>query len=441
MQQQREHREHEDSSNVKTNSTTNTITQCPNRLIRKIATFLSSRDVLPLTYSCRQLHQTLSISTLVVTDKPVTFISDRASAMRDFQERQQHRQLFHDHDHFMVRQQQQQAQQHMDLRQAQQRIDQQQQQQQQMDQQQAHPFQQLHMNQQGQQMNQQAPMHIIRQQQQQQQQTPTTFITRRLIARIHVPLVHKTQSMVVKLQYDPDTCIVVNNSNNATVMNLYIMSHSVHLVPSTSFSNGQIIHETVLSLDDTPNVQSMEYSFVPRTDRVYTLWTGVTHHAVGAAATTTAIASWTVPFQVYNLIFDTATTKMVSRVYSKLYRQMGPLHNSPLLYLRMLQSLANTLLLQLRYNGNNKSSSFLTDTIHDPWWKELLQLPCDQAHVQTLAEIVTWVEEDVSKMDAMTLRNAIKTKPDRRRHLDDGPHNYLANRRRRQRVRLPHNDR
>ena len=82
---------------------------------------------------------------------------------------------------------------------------------------------------------------------------------------------------------------------------------------------------------------------------------------------------------------------MVLSVYDKLYAKMGALHKGGLLYLRLLQSLANTLLFQLRFQQTPETG--LVQILKD--LKIALAIP----DIQVLGEIVTWVEEDVCKFE------------------------------------------
>jgi len=97
---------------------------------------------------------------------------------------------------------------------------------------------------------------------------------------------------------------------------------------------------------------------------------------------------------VHSVIFD-LPNKLVAKTYHKLLVKMGSLQVGGVLYLRLLQSLANTLLFSIRFQR-----------MPEPGWMEILnevRIPMELAHIQVLGEIVTWVEHDLSKVDEQLL--------------------------------------
>jgi len=159
----------------------------------------------------------------------------------------------------------------------------------------------------------------------------------------------------------------------AEPLRVFLLSHNVNEACMT-FDKGCKLYET------SPGTT---LCFCPTPHSVYTLWVTCSNRT-----TTPPCLS----LKTYNVIFDVpGGTRLVLSVYDKLYAKMGALHKGGLLYLRLLQSLANTLLFQLRFQQTPETG--LVQILKD--LKIALAIP----DIQVLGEIVTWVEEDVCKFE------------------------------------------
>lgn len=245
----------------------------------------------------------------------------------------------------------------------------------------------------------------------QEPRPPSTVSTsaRGRLTRIYIPLAHRTQSVVVNVQLE----LAVNEDGDpqplpSDLTRLYVLAHHPNDTPLT-FEKGS----TVASFFPGRN----SVSLVPSSDKVYTLW----------SSRTRALAPPQLKIKVHSLIFD-LPTKLVATTYHKLYQKMGSLQSGGLLYLRLMQSLANTLLFSLRFQQDP-----------EPGWKQILneaRIPYELPHIQVLGEIVTWVEEDLTKLEEQPQEVERKPTDQHREELDDP-----IQIRRRQRRRLMMRDR
>mmetsp|Transcript_1337 Transcript_1337/g.2021 ORF Transcript_1337/g.2021 Transcript_1337/m.2021 type:complete len:398 (+) Transcript_1337:137-1330(+) len=202
--------------------------------------------------------------------------------------------------------------------------------------------------------------------------------------RLHIPLAHKTQSVFCRLKWhwNPLTAL-----NVRAQVYLFVVGHA----PSSSSCECYSFDQgTVVFMEKCPST----ISFVPKPTWVYNIWT----YAAGIPSVPEATLLPCVDVSQHTLIFDTPV-KNVLNVYNQLYSKMGPLHAGGLVYLRLLQSLTHSLLLSLRFNTmpNPGLWSILNDIIEID--KNDWAAISTREIITTLAEIVTWSEEDLTKME------------------------------------------
>jgi hypothetical protein len=143
-------------------------------------------------------------------------------------------------------------------------------------------------------------------------------------------------------------------------------------------------------------------SFQPKTHHVYYLW--VQHQSSTLPLVT---------IQQSALLFDASPEKPIQHVYDKLYAKLGPLYRGGLVYLRLLQSLAHSLLLQLKFQPDRNPSN-LAKLITTEFELELTP-----THVQILSQIATYVEEDVVQIEEGTVDSTCKISNAPGPHADD----------------------
>jgi len=202
--------------------------------------------------------------------------------------------------------------------------------------------------------------------------------------RLHIPLAHKTQSVFCRLKWHWNPATALNVRAQVYV---FVVGHA----PSSSSCQCYSFDQgTVVFMEKCPS----KISFVPKPTWVYNIWT----YCGGIPSVPESTLLPRVDISQQTLIFDTPS-KNVLKVYNQLYSKLGPLHAGGLVYLRLIQSLAHSLLLSLRFNTTPDPGlwSILNDIIeiNNEDWAAL----STRDIITTLAEIVTWSEEDLTKME------------------------------------------